>query len=110
VEQVYPVLVASQYDLWSCKIFWIVKLNFSQDFQSRNGLFSVPRAKRERKATFKDIFDSRCADTPEWNKFMGQLHKTIAGVTITDTHGFLWVLHCKHKLQRIYTQNIDALE
>jgi len=41
---------------------------------------------------------------------MGQLRETVAEATISDTHGFLWVLHCKSKLQRIYTQNIDGLE
>lgn len=41
---------------------------------------------------------------------MGQLRETVARATISNTHGFLWVLHCKNKLLRIYTQNIDGLE
>jgi NAD-dependent histone deacetylase SIR2 len=41
---------------------------------------------------------------------MGGLRATIADAKVSRTHGFLWILHCKHKLLRIYTQNIDALE
>src|SRR5262245_18155391 len=48
--------------------------------------------------------------TPEQNKVIGELREMIATVRVTDAHGFFWVLHCKHKLQRIYTQIVDAME
>jgi NAD-dependent SIR2 family protein deacetylase len=41
---------------------------------------------------------------------MASLRQTTAQAPISNTHGFLWVLHCKLKLQRLYTQNIDGLE
>ena len=92
-----PVMVLSQTNL------------VLQDFRSAQGLFG----KRNGKMNGKDIFDtSRLTvdNYAEWCKSLAKLREKIADATLSDVHGFLWVLHCKRKLQRIYTQNIDALE
>ena len=87
----------------------------AQDFRSKDGLFSVSEEDQPKKKV-KHFFHSSAVSgvTPqekvEWYKFMGTLRETIANAKVSYTHRFLWVLHCKKKLQRIYTQNVDALE
>jgi NAD-dependent histone deacetylase SIR2 len=84
----------------------------NKDFRSSDGLFS--RSTRIGGRKVKDLFDANQLRSPEgysaWLKYMAELREKAANATISRTHGFLWVLHCKHKLQRIYTQNIDGLE
>jgi NAD-dependent histone deacetylase SIR2 len=85
-----------------------------QDFRSTGGLFSMSKDQGIHKTTVKDFFDRTCLRTKEdfvqWHKFMAQLREMMMKAPFSNTHGFLWVLHCKRKLQRIYTQNIDGLE
>lgn len=85
-----------------------------QDFRSPNGLYSMTKGTGVHKTAMKDLFDAsqlRSSDSHStWFKCMAELREKAANATISRTHGFLWVLHCKHKLQRIYTQNIDGLE
>lgn len=85
-----------------------------QDFRSSDGLFSKSTRIGGSKVPLKDLFDANRLRTTNaystWLKYMAQLREKAANATISRTHGFLWLLHCKHKLQRIYTQNIDGLE
>lgn len=85
-----------------------------QDFRSSDGLFSRSTQIEGRKVPLKHLFDWSQLQSPAaysaWLMYMAELREQAANATISRTHGFLWVLHCKHKLQRIYTQNIDGLE
>jgi NAD+-dependent protein deacetylase SIR2 len=85
-----------------------------QDFRSSNGLFSMTKGTGVNNMSMKDLFDRNCLRSSKahsmWLTCMAELREKAAEATISRTHGFLWVLHCKHKLQRIYTQNIDGLE
>jgi NAD-dependent histone deacetylase SIR2 len=85
-----------------------------QDFRSKEGLFSKSKHIGGKEVRWKDLFDANqllsSDDHATWLQAMAELRKMAANATISRTHGLLWVLHCKHKLQRIYTQNIDGLE